>query len=263
MQQGRDHLEIETAALPLSHCVLPSCGLTSLLETGTHPLFELGNDVAALIPWEALIEQYTECTVCKQRHALLETLPPKFCNQCGNEVHVRSEILGLTQLVSHRVRFKPGKRQDRPPAADGHEFLVIEDPRGDLYNDSSIAEQLQEHVDQIRKSLGEAGFQVVRLKGANASAAHVLEALASPALAGVYYFGHGIFPVDESQGRLLLADRAVYAQEIEAIPCAARLVFLNACEAAATGGGRKHERIPLSVGQAFCAVDLPRAAVAR
>src|SRR5207244_13281200 len=79
----------------------------------------------------------------------------------------------------------------------------------------------------------------------------VKAALNGQSYAGLYYFGHGYFPLDGDEGCLVLADGRLYASEIEELNPAIPFVFVNACQGAAAGRNWDVERKFRSVGRAF------------
>jgi hypothetical protein len=138
------------------------------------------------------------------------------------------------------------------PGGDGNEFLFVEDPTEDLCDPKKDpAGVCAGHLGELRQVVERHGFTVNLLARRNATVGRVLRALENPALAGIYYFGHGYFPRGGDEGRLVLADGELLASQIEEAAPAARLVFLNACEGAATGRDWSLENRARSVAHAF------------
>ena len=125
------------------------------------------------------------------------------------------------------------------------------DPSEDLCSNDPEDVTQRQHLAEIHSLLERRGFVVNVLRNKLATSRRFLTMLTSPHLAGIYYFGHGFFPQEGDQGCLVLADGVVYASEIEQANPHARLVFLNACDGAATGRNWTLEKHFRSVGQAF------------
>ena len=154
--------------------------------------------------------------------------------------------LALDRHLSHLVRGRPSAE------GNGNEFLLIQDPTQDLCGTNTNSQQCaQSHIRELEAMLMENGYQVRKIRGKNATRSRVLNALKSPSVVALYYFGHGYFPRNGDQGRLMLADGPVHATEIEELHSGIRFVFLNACEGAAAGRDWGLDRKHRSMGNAF------------
>jgi ATP-dependent Clp protease ATP-binding subunit ClpC len=243
----RGNVGVEEAAAGLSSLVLPPTGLIGLLGSEVHPQFDLIHDVASEIPWEVLEEVYFCCPQCHSTQLAQQgqsTTP--HCSSCGQKMRKEGGKLALRCHLSHLVR---GPEQ---PASTGGEFLFIEDPTGDLCTPASDPHSIcAQHLDELRAIVEKQGFTINLLQKNNATVTRVLNAIAKPAVAGIYYFGHGYFSRDGDEGCLVLSDGQLFASQIEKKAPAARLVFLNACEGASAGRDWDLEKRSRSVAQAF------------
>jgi len=252
--RGDNRLDDESHAL--ARCVLPEKGFAGLIAPGLHPQFDIyWKDVAAGIPWEAMEERYGRCPQCHK-----VAFDQAFCDKDGAQMERRVSKLALDYHLSHLVR-----GQSRP-SGEGHRFLFIVDPTGDLRLPDARRDphdRRGRHADEIFELVGQRGYQTALLAGANANRDNVLRALKDPELIGVYYFGHGYYDRDTGDCGLRLADEELSAGEIEkeAAPVA-RFVFLNACEAAAAGSSLDLDNRPSNVANAFAQGSLNRVVIA-
>jgi ATP-dependent Clp protease ATP-binding subunit ClpC len=246
--QARGNIGIEEVAGNLARQALPSMGFVGLMGEGVHPQLDLVQDAASEIPWEVLEEVYFQCPRC---HAILfpeHVARPgaPHCSSCGERMRRSGGKLALRYHITHLVR---GRGR---PAGEGRVFLFIEDPSGDLcLPEKDPAGICAQHLEELHKIVETHGFTINLLRRSNATVQRVLRAISDPALAGIYYFGHGFFPRDGDEGRLVLSDGMLFASQIEEAGPSAKLVFLNACEGAATGRDWDLEKRSRSVAHAF------------
>jgi predicted Ser/Thr protein kinase len=240
---------LETAASALASDVLPRGGLVDLLPAGGHPQLSIIRDPAAEIPWEVLEETFFACESCGQRMVRPEpaTTAQPFCGRCGAAMSRSGGKLALTYRLTHRISGAG------PAAAKGREFLLVEDPQGDL-TDAKVdpAGLCASHFDELSRLLSARGYVVDRLTGREATRKRFLSYLESPGVVGLYYLGHGSLPDDGNNGRLELADGPVDAAEIQERRPRIPFVYLNACEGAI--GSRRNwdlAREHLSVAEAL------------
>lgn len=246
--QPRGGVAIENEAADLAGIVLPDKGFFHVIKPGVHPRFDIVSDVAALVPWEAMEEWYYVCTTpgCKpdpvgpHRRSAPGAM---HCQQCGKPMPEQGGKLALTRHLTHLVRCEAGG------AAEGTDFLLIEDPTGDLCASDKTG-AAAEHLLKLEELLEQHGYDVNVLQGKNANRSSVAKALKNPALAGVYYFGHGFFPRRGSEGCLILADGPLYASELSVSP-SLRFAWINACYGADEGRDWTLERRVRSIGQAL------------
>ncbi|MFV1966861.1 MAG: CHAT domain-containing protein [Pirellulaceae bacterium] len=246
----RDQVGIESEAAALASSILPDKGFISIVEPGVHPQFDVVYDAAEAIPWEVLEERYSTCHC---RETLVVALQPTgskleqlHCQFCGKTMLQAGGKLAVQLHLTHLVR------GGQPSRATGNEFLLVEDPTGDLCTREADPRNLcKAHLDDLKALLQTAGYSVSVLKTKNATTRRLLAAIAKPTVIGLYYFGHGFFPLGGDQGCLLMADGPLYAGEIEQVNPGIRFVFLNACEGGAAGQGWTLERRFRSVGSAF------------
>jgi ATP-dependent Clp protease ATP-binding subunit ClpC len=247
-QQTRQGNGFAAAAAELARTAIPEDGFVGMLAAGIHPQFDIISDAAAAIPWEVLEEYYFACPHCRtglSPQASLEAREPH-CPICGTKMQRTGGKLALVYHLTHLVRSRGW------PAAQGHRFLVVQDPKGDLCApDDEPGRFCARHLDEIRALLKQRGYQVVPLAGENATITHVLESIADETVVGVYYFGHGFSPRSGDDGRLLLHDGFLYADQIEKAKPGARFVFINACEGAAPRRDWEFEKRSSSVAEAF------------
>jgi ATP-dependent Clp protease ATP-binding subunit ClpC len=243
--QKRGGLGIEAAAGRLTRRALPPGGFAGLVASGVHPQLDLIQDVASDIPWEVLEETHFRCAKCRRLSFAQQSESP-YCPVCGELMEPAGGKLALCYHLAHLVR---GRGR---PGGDGNEFLFVEDPTEDLCDPKKDpAGVCAGHLGELRQVVERHGFTVNLLARRNATVGRVLRALENPALAGIYYFGHGYFPRGGDEGLLVLADGELQASQIEEAAPAARLVFLNACEGAATGRDWSLENRARSVAHAF------------
>jgi hypothetical protein len=120
---------------------------------------------------------------------------------------------------------------DRPayarPARHGHlDVLVVIDPREDLPGAEAEGKAL---VKRLRAS----GFQPKVLKGPQATAANVLDALANPQLDVFHYCGHAYYlGTGAGQSGINCHDRPLTLGMLASLTSMPRLAFVNACQAA-------------------------------
>lgn len=244
----RKTVEVETSARALSRELLPGRGLSALVRHDAHPQLDLLLGYAAGIPWEALEDRHFVCSA--HEPALTSELvwdatpEPRFCQACGHAMELRSERLALHFQLSHLVR---GEGQ---VGTSGDVFLHVIDPTSQiLASEAGSGSFAREHVDAIQRITESAGFRSRVLSGPSASVERVLQAIQDPALAGLYYFGHGRLQ-ESRDGALVLADGPLSAREIEAARPRAAFVFLNACFGAFEQASDLAERT-LSLATAF------------
>ncbi len=256
----RGNVGIEREASALSSYVLPEGGFVSVIPPEIHPRFDIINDAAQEIPWEVLQEYFGRCacgapTVCLAKSN--DSSQASFCSVCGSPLQVAGGRLAVDRHLAHLVR------GGRASTNVGNEFLIIVDPRSDLTTEGDPSGECQRHIQQLTQMLTEHNFRINLIKKKNATLPRVREALGRKSVVGMYYFGHGYFPHDGNEGRLLLADDGVLvASEIQELEPGIRFVFLNACEGAATGRNWTLERKLASVGHAFARGGPTKAVIA-
>jgi len=246
--QRRGSIGIEAAADNLARQVMPPMGFGGLMGDGIHPQFDLIQDAASAIPWEVLEESYFGCPRCRSRSLpdFLRQSTQPHCSACGGAMNRIGGKLALRYHLTHLVR-GPGRS-----ASAGKKFLFIEDPTGDLCDASKDPDAVcGDHLEQLHDLIKDQGFTIDLLRKSHASVQHVLRALSDAELIGIYYFGHGFFPRDGDEGRLILSDGVLFASQIEDVAPTAKIVFLNACEGAATGRDWDLEKRSRSVAHAF------------
>lgn len=245
----RDNVGVEPEAERLSEHVLPPGGFLRLLGEKSHPHFSSFMDAASEIPWEMLQERNL---VCPNRHRTPVPDDPDgafgfICRQDDSRmVEVRRKLVEdyhLTHLVYGDGRV----------SVDGRQFLLVIDPRGDLLSKEKDPDGFcEQHWADLREILTQRGYEVIVRRQDQATVRAVLDLVASPEVAGVYYFGHGNFSIERGEGYLLLADDDLPAAEIEEAGPQARFVFLNACWASQAGGDFDFtDRRSRGVAQAF------------
>ena len=238
----------EAAATALTQSILPPSGLAEVVAAGMHPQFDIIEDAAAEIPWEVLDEHYYCCPNGHRSYAQTAANVIPHCRHDNLAMSPASGKLSLGRHLTHLVR------GDTRPLAKGNEFLFIADPTGDLCNpDRDPGGCCAEHLAKLRALIEGHGYGIRCLPEGCATRRAVLEALRDPAVIGLYYFGHGLFPADKNQGRLVLSDGHLFAQQIEQAAPGTSFIFLNACEAAATGREwvLDREKRARSVAEAF------------
>ncbi|MCI0744371.1 MAG: AAA family ATPase [Verrucomicrobia subdivision 3 bacterium] len=239
--QPRADALLEERAWALAHHVLPSKGLRGILLPGFHPQFDVFEDEAYTIPWEVLEEHYFACA--KNHRTAVEAA---YCGECSLPLAPRSERLAISCHLTHVVRGS-GRL-----SAEGDQFLFIEDPCEDLCSpENDPAGLCQSHLDTLHQLVEKRGFMLNIMPGSTATRENVLNAIANPAVAGIYYFGHGYFPRGRHEGCLLLSDGPLSATHIQKRQPSARLVFLNACSGADSGRDWDFESRPRNVAAAF------------
>src|ERR1022692_1804813 len=229
--QKREKEGIQPEAKDLSRKVLPPGGFLSLLGE-THPHFDALLDIAAEIPWEALEEPCLVCpgtrlsdgTLLQHRRIAPDEIRPGdhfTCDYDCGEMTLASRRLVEDYHLTHCV-YKGSK-----VAPSGNRFIMVVDPRGDLFDATADPEHTCErHCEKLRQSLKQQGFEVVLRQGENATRRSVREAIADPSTAGLYYFGHGDFSPERGEGWLCLWDGDLTATEIEEVESKVRFVFL-------------------------------------
>jgi ATP-dependent Clp protease ATP-binding subunit ClpC len=248
LKQMHEGSGFEVAATELARHALPECGFVGMMSADIHPQFDIIPDVASQIPWEALEEVYLTCLRChtfQPPHQAPDTSQPH-CGNCGEKMTWAGNKLALAYHLSHLVRGQSW------PVAEGKQFLIIQNPTGDLCDPDTEAGRIcAQHLDEIQAALVAQGYQINLLKERNATVNHVLHAIKDPSVVGIYYFGHGYFPRAGDEGMLLLADAPLYASQVEEARPKARFVFVNACEGAAAGRDWEIEQRARSVAEAF------------
>jgi hypothetical protein len=238
--QGRAGNLLDEEAWALSKDVLPAGGLGAVVTNPFQPQIDTDAE-SSEIPWEMLEERHF---ICARGHR--SSAECRFCPEDGTPTERRIEKLALAYHLTHLVH-GAGRA-----GGEGKEFLFIEDPGGDLCNPRSDPQgRCQSHLETLRQTIANLGFDINLLAGNNATVAKVLNALANPEVVGVYYFGHGYFPREGEEGCLVLADELLSAGAIEKLAPTARFVFLNACWGAATRGDWDLESRPKNVAAAF------------
>jgi len=223
---------VEAAAAGLTQSILPPRGWSEVVAAGMHPQFDIIEDAAAEIPWEVLDEHYYCCPNGHRSYAQTAADVIPHCRRDDLPMSPASGKLALGRHLTHLIR------GDTRPLAKGNEFLFIADPTGDLcHPDRDPGGYCADHLARVRILIESHGYGIRCLPEGTATRRAVLEALRDPGIVGLYYFGHGLFPADKNQGRLLLSDGHLFAQQIEQAAPGASFIFLNACEAAATGRG--------------------------
>ncbi len=253
---------IEGEAAELADQVLPDRGFCAVVKPGVHPLFDIASDLASMVPWEVLEERYFVCNrpgcgavpTCVHRGPS----PAKvYCQWCGGPMQPAGGKLALARHLCHLVRGGEGG------PSEGRDFLIVEDPTGDLCAPRVDPEgACAAHLAALEDLLERHGFRVNLLAGPNATRTRVVKALRNPALAGVYYFGHGFFSPGDGEGCLVLADSRLYAAQIKEIAPAVRFALINACHGADEGRDWGLDRKVRSVGQAFARGSPARCVVA-
>jgi len=241
---------IEEAASALAKRVLPKNGLAQLVGFGIHPQFQVFQDIASEIPWEAMEETYSSCANPSCRHfgvagsPAFEPYEARYCPYCQSPIDLRGGKLALTLHLSHAVTGERGAEQS------GRCFFLFIDPTGDLCSAKNDAQGIcRMHVEQLTKLLEDMGYEVCIFEGPSVTAAHFLAALTDPRAVGVYYFGHGL--TEAREGFLKLADGELGAERIAEAAATTRFVFLNACEGAYAGGDWNPEDTNKSVAAAL------------
>ncbi len=236
----REGNHLEEAAYELSQLVLPEGGLVSVIGKAAHPHFDPHNDETAEINWEMLEERFS---VCPEGHRTAKM--QAFCADHGHQMRQERHKLSLAYHVT-RATHGMISESDVQPSIPGKYFLFVEGPQGDLcapsYKFDQKADQRKlaaqefcaDHLKDLRRWIERAGYEIVPL-GPNPMSGHLLQALSNPEVAGIYYFGHGVFN-QSGEGCLKMFDRLLPASEIEnemrKTTAAVKLVFLNACVAA-------------------------------
>lgn len=228
--EGRGNNRLEQVTRKLAMNVLPPGGMASTMTRGVNPLFDVMNDFASRIPWEALEEHYLICPECRSIALPTKGEDPVYCEKDGCQMQEVFARLAMSYHLSYIVR-----GEGRAPRA-AKEFLFVEDPGGDLCSEERDAEGIcRDHLDKLHSIIQAKGFTLrIRARG-NASRNRICSDLGNPNIAGIYYFGHGSFPQDGAEGRLELSDGPLFASEIEKIGPSARFVLLNACEGGTSG----------------------------
>jgi hypothetical protein len=225
----REGRGLEAAAGALARQILPASRFGALVRPGLHPQFLIERDLASEVPWEV------------------------FDDPDGG-----SGKLSVDRYLTYRVR------GGQPPQRAGNVFLVIEDPTQDVCDQAVDAHgRCAAHLRQLKEMLAQHGYRVWELKRRNATVARVKSALQNPEVVGLYFFGHGYFPEQGSEGCLALADGPLLAREIEAAQSDIRFVFLNACQIASRG--EQHwglERKSNSVAEMFARGGLEKTVIA-
>jgi len=170
---------------------------------------------ALLAPFEA--ELALASRVHLLVHRSLADLPFGAAKIGGRELAERAPLrygLGLMTAANG----EPARPQAKPRA------IVVLDPRGDLDG----ARRSRAALDLEQK-----GFDVVVLRGEEATRDHVLEALGTACGGLFHYEGHGAHRgIDGNNAGLLLADGDLEVRHLRELRCAPRTVVLAACDAA-------------------------------
>ncbi len=143
--------------------------------------------------------------------------------------------------VVYGIDLRP--RSDAAAQDDGF-ALVVGDPRGDLA-------AARKEAETVAKALGDAGWKVRTLTGANASHDALRDILASPEIRLFHYAGHGVFEGRDGweSGLPLSGDASLTVGDVLALPHAPPRVVLSGCETARTTAGTAVAG--LGLGQAF------------
>lgn len=248
MGRTRDATRVEEAARSLSRLVLPDDGFVSVIEPDFHPHLDVLDDRVAQIPWEALEESYIYCERCQPRRYEIHAAgsDEESCRRCRGPMTRGGGKLSLERHLTYRVRSQ-GATSGR-----GRDFLFVIDPRNDLLSAEFDSQRIcRDSCAEMKRLVTQRGFRVVELKRGFATIDAVLQAVRSPELAGMYYFGHGTPPDGGNPGALLLADGKLEASDPELLEATPRFVFLNACWGGAGGGGGTFESRCNSVAEAF------------
>ncbi len=257
----RNDVGIEKATRDLALQVLPPGGFADLMASGLNPSMDMARDDTAAIPWESLEEIYYRCPEpnCGEHSDPLQPMriqQPVYCSRHPVAMIPAGGKLALTHHLSHLVP------TDGQPPGKGNLFLIIGDPTGDLSSTrGSKSPVVYEHLGRLEQMLKAKGFSVKVLSGTNAGCEQVLQCIARPDLAGIYYFGHGLSPAGDGQGRLVLSNGTIRACDIDECATSARFVFLNACEAAAVSAG-KGIADSLTIAEAFARSGSGRVVIA-
>jgi hypothetical protein len=250
-------IDLETLAINLGNKVLPSPdGFAAVLDPSIHPRMDMTIPEIAALPWEAFEEKYAVCEnpKCASRGQVIHsryitnipTGAPQagVCDACATPRRLVKEKLGLSRHLTQLVRgVATGRR------TGGHEFLMVIDPQSNLCVDAQGL--CERHVGDIEKLLESAGYSVIFIRNEQATTVQILEAMQKQTVVGMYYFGHGEIGED-GQGRLLMHDGPLFAEEILALTSVPRFVLLNACYGANPGRDRKQSRHK-GVAHAFAA----------
>ncbi len=258
VNQNRGGKGIEQAASELARYVLPEKGIAGIIGQGVHPQFDTYLDVASEIPWEALEESYFICSNGHRTAPAVRASDPykPFCEKCGDQMVPAGGKLALVYHLTHLVH---GSGR---PAAEGRQFLFIEDPTGDLCNSERDPQGFcANHLETLHQIIERHGYTINLLRGGNATVRRVLKAISNPSVVAIYYFGHGYFPQDGDEGCLVLADTLFPASQIETAAPMARFVFLNACEGAAAGRNWDLDNRPRNVANAFAQGSLVKVVI--
>ena len=256
----RNEVGIEKTTRDLGRLVLPPGGFADLMVNGLHPCMDTTRDEMAAIPWESLEENYFQCPEpqCGEHTDPLQPVRghPVCCSRHPVAMIPAGGKLALKYHLSHLV---PSEGR---PAGTGNLFLIINDPTGDLsVTGGATNSAVCEHVARLEQMLKAKGFSVMLLSGTNAGCEQVLQCIARPDLAGIYYFGHGLSPTCDGQGRLILSNGTIRACDIDECGTSARFVFLNACEAAAVTASTGVND-SLSIAEAFARSGAGRVVIA-
>ena|GEM_PF-259644 len=257
--RSRGSLAIEEAADQLAKIILPKKGTNVLLKAGRHPQLDIIQDAASEIPWEVFGERFFVCPKCGEFSELIwDPSPgPRFCSSDGSEMELCDNKLSLTRHLTHLVRGAGSTR------SKGDRFLIIDDPMGDLGHQKVDPHGIvKNHLLELRKLIKTGGFELEYLRGKNATRGRVLSALSTPAIIGIYYFGHGYLPESSTESRLLLADGPLSATEVAQASPSASFVFLNACHGAKTGRNWEIEDRARSVAMSFARGDRGKVVIA-
>lgn len=248
MGRTRDATCVEEAAFSLSRLVLPEQGFVSVVDPEIHPHLDVLDDRVAQIPWEALEESYAFCERCRpRRHELVPAdAGDEGCRRCRGPMTRGGGKLALHRHLTYRVRSQ-GATSGR-----GRDFLFVIDPRSDLLSAEVDSQRVcRDACAEMKRLVTGHGFRVIELRRGFATIEAVLQAVRSPELVGMYYFGHGTPPEGSNPGSLLLADGKLEASDPELAGATPRFVFLNACWGGAGSGGATFESRCNSVAEAF------------
>ena len=265
----RDAIDLESVIDSCAAVVLPPMGLASLLQpfSGINPWLVITQPDVANLPWEVFPESFCYCLnpECAQHrrpqpHHADPGGAAGFCTTCGRELRQISRRTVFRQHVAHFVH-----SNEVIPPPQGKGFLIVADPTENLLDaEHDPAGVCRKHIAEIRNLLQNAGYDVELLRGKQATDIAVLDALASPQLVGVYYFGHGYLEKGGGEeGCLKLhGGTSLDASDIEAARPRCRFVYLNACHGAAVGQDWGFDKPLRSMAHAFAAGGPGRVVIA-
>jgi ATP-dependent Clp protease ATP-binding subunit ClpC len=246
-RQKRGEMGIEAAARELACQILPDTGFAGLLGPGVHPQFDILQDIASIIPWEVFEEHFFICAPCSKTSPRdPQETGRSFCVRCGRPMEARSNRLALSYHLTHAVR---GSGR---VSSEGKQFLLIEDPTGQLCSSSKDPDGVcASHLWELSKIIEQHGYSVKRLRGNEASIKEALKYIGDASTIGIYFFGFGYFSRHGEEGCIVMADGNLYASQIEEKKPAARIVFINSCGGYSEGKDWDFEKRFKSVSTAF------------